>query len=116
MAVINDTYGPWLFRYWPNGLVLSPRMYDTNAADHFIDTNGLSASFSLSDLETTTETPATPKGPLTLVLTINGSTYKIPVSLAHYIGPGYNREVLWRYVPTGDSGSFKYYREGPPIP
>lgn len=115
MATLTDTYGPWLYKHWPAGLVLSPRLRGVSVANHFVDTNSMASSFALADLEATTDEATTVKGPNTLVFEFSGSFYKIPISLAYFIGPGYNSEVVWRYSATGDSGIFKYCRDAPSI-
>jgi len=120
MAVLTGIGGPFAFDFLSPRIQLSPRMRGWSVADHFASTNGLRASILLEDLEVVSASvDDNVKGPLTLMFSDGTITYKIPYSLASLVGPGYNSQVVWRFLALlyggSGSGTFRYYKESPKI-
>ena len=119
MALLVGIGGPFSFEYVVPSIQLSPRMRGWSDAAHFAATNGLRTSIPMDSLSTTTIAVEEVKGPLTLVFSDGIATYQIPYSLASLVGPGYNSQVVWRFLALlyggSGSGSFRYYKETPKI-
>jgi len=120
MAVLTGIGGPFTFDFLTAQIQLSPRQRGWTAAAHFAPTNGLRTTILEVDLETTTASiDDNIKGPLTLTFSDGTTTYKIPHSLASLVGPGYNQQVVWRFLALlyggSGSGTFRYYKESPRI-
>ncbi len=98
-------------------LQLSPDLGFIDVSDHFDSSkNPLLIEIAIADLTPVAGDDPTPgtKGVGQFFLTVDGQTYEIPLDTRRRLRVKRGGRVRWQST-TGDSGTFRYFPQAPPV-